>query len=405
MWADLAAIGRDPSGAGYWRFSWTEAENACREWFHDQATGRGLEVRIDGNGNQIAWWPATDSPGASTTGGGGDGRSVVTGSHLDSVPGGGAYDGPLGVVSALAAVDMLVERGFAPSRPIGIATFAEEEGGRFGVPCLGSRLLTGLIDADKAAELTDANGITFAKAKAAAGYPAKLGPDPEFLGDPMAFVELHVEQGRALVETDRAVGVASAIWPHGRWRFEFGGEANHAGTTRLVDRRDPMLTFAETVLSARKKAKLAEALATFAKLQVEPNGTNAIPSLVQAWMDARAADEETLAAVVDDIVTHARSRASRDGTTLAVERESLSAAVSFEGAISARVQGILPAAPVLPTGAGHDAGVLSGAGVPTAMLFVRNPTGVSHAPAEFAEEADCLAGVAALADVLEDLAG
>lgn len=397
MWADLAEIGRDPAGGGYRRFGWEPDERACQEWFREQVARRGFDLRTDGNGNQVAWWRA---PGTTAQTG-----SVLTGSHLDSVPGGGAYDGPLGVVSALAAVDALAARGFEPSRPVGIAVFAEEEGSRFGVACLGSRLLTGALDADRAAGLADADGVRLPDAMARVGVEPDLGPSRELLGDPAAFVELHVEQGKGLVDADQAVGVASGIWPHGRWRFDFGGEANHAGTTRLVDRRDPMLTFAETVLSTRKKAKLVDAVATFAKVAVTPNGTNAIPSRVSAWLDARVGDERVLERLVADIVEHAQARARRDGTSLAVAIESVSGAVAFESGVAARVREILPAAPVLPSGAGHDAGLLAAAGVPTAMLFVRNPTGVSHAPAEHAEQSDCEAGVDALVEVLAELAG
>jgi beta-ureidopropionase / N-carbamoyl-L-amino-acid hydrolase len=205
------------------------------------------------------------------------------------------------------------------------------------------------------------------------------------------------------VHRDAPVGVASAIWPHGRWRLDFTGEANHAGTTQLTDRRDPMLTFANTVLSARKKARLAGALATIGKVVVEPGGTNAIPSAVRAWLDARAPDEQTLEATTEEILRAATERAARDGTAVRGTCESYTPAVEFASGLRDRISGRLGGVPVLPTGAGHDAAVLA-ARVPTAMLFVRNPTGVSHAPGEHASLADCLAGVDALADVLEDLA-
>jgi N-carbamoyl-L-amino-acid hydrolase len=199
------------------------------------------------------------------------------------------------------------------------------------------------------------------------------------------------------------VGVASAIWPHGRWRFDFHGEANHAGTTRLEDRRDPMLTYANTVLAARKKALLAGALATFGKVSVEPNGVNAIASLVRGWLDSRAADEKTLDEVVAEIERTAVERGARDGVEVRVTRESFTPVVEFAHDLRDELSKLLGGVPVLPTGAGHDAGILSAA-VPTAMLFVRNPTGISHSPAEYAAEDDCLAGVTALADVLEGLA-
>lgn len=346
-----------------------------------------MPVSEDGNGNLFAWW------GDPATGG-----AVLTGSHFDSVPHGGGYDGPLGIVSAFLAVDELRAAGATPDRPVVVAAFVEEEGARFGVPCLGSRLLTGEIDVDRAAGLRDQAGVSFADALG--GRPA--GADPALLGRFAAFVELHVEQGRALVDTDAPVAVASAIWPHGRWRFDFTGEGNHAGTTRMADRRDPMLTYAFTVLAANKEARLRDAHATVGRVSVEPNATNAIPSRVTGWLDARAAEAATLDGLVEAVRAKATERAGRDGTALTCTRESATPLVAFDGGLAERLVALLDA-PTLPTGAGHDAGVLA-AHLPTAMLFVRNPTGVSHSPAESATDADCAAGVTALARVLEELA-
>ncbi|MDQ0991308.1 allantoate amidohydrolase [Streptomyces sp. V3I7] len=398
MWAELLPVGRSSASGGYRRFAWTGADADCRAWFKDQAESRGLAYEVDRNGNQWAW---LGDPAA--------GDAVVTGSHLDSVPDGGAFDGPLGVVSSFAALDELRGRGARFTRPLAIANFGDEEGARFGIACAGSRLTTGQLTAEQAHRLTDADGVTLPQAMERAGYdPSRLGPDPERLARIGAFVELHVEQGRALDLSGDAVGVASAIWPHGRWRFDFRGEANHAGTTRLVDRRDPMLPYAEAVLAARGEAERAGAVATFGKISVEPNGVNAIPSLVRAWLDSRAPDEPTLDTVVTGIEKAARGHAATYGVELAVSRESFTPVVEFEHALRDELTRILGEkagrpVPVLGTGAGHDAGILSAA-VPTAMLFVRNPTGVSHSPAEFAAEDDCVTGVTALADVLEGLA-
>lgn len=397
MWADLLPVGRDSGSGGYRRYAWTGADTDCRAWFRAQAADRGLAYEVDRNGNQWAW--LGDPAG---------GDAVVTGSHLDSVPDGGAFDGPLGVVSSFAALDELRkrERGreTVMRRPLAIVNFGDEEGARFGLACVGSRLASGQLTPAHAAKLRDADGVSLPQAMEAAGYdPEAIGPDPERLARIGAFVELHVEQGRALADTPHAVGVASAIWPHGRWRFDFHGEANHAGTTRLEDRRDPMLTYANTVLAARKKARLAGALATFGKVSVEPNGVNAIASLVRGWLDSRAADEATLAEVVAEIERAAVERGARDGVEVRVTRESFTPVVEFAHGLRDELSKLLGGVPVLPTGAGHDAGILS-ASVPTAMLFVRNPTGISHSPAEYAAEDDCLAGVTALADVLEGLA-
>ncbi|MFG3421344.1 allantoate amidohydrolase [Micromonospora sp. NPDC048063] len=386
LWDEIAPIGRDDRSGGYLRYALTEPELRLREWFRDQAGQRGMPVTEDGNGNLFAWWGEPAAGGA-----------VLTGSHFDSVPHGGAYDGPLGIVSAFLAVDELRAAGVAPARPLVVGAFVEEEGARFGVPCLGSRLLTGEIAVDRAAGLRDAAGVSFAEALGE--RPA--GARPELVGSFAAFVELHVEQGRALVEGDAPVAVASAIWPHGRWRFEFSGEGNHAGTTRMVDRRDPMLTYAFTVLAANKEARLRGAHATVGRVSVEPNATNAIPSKVTGWLDARAAEPDTLTGLVDAVHAKAAERARRDGTEVALTEESATPLVAFDGGLAGRLAALLDA-PVLPTGAGHDAGVLA-AHVPTAMLFVRNPTGVSHSPAESATDADCAAGVAALARVLEEL--
>jgi N-carbamoyl-L-amino-acid hydrolase len=403
MWRDLSSIGRDAGSGGYRRHAWTEADADCRAWFKSQAKTRGLTYELDRNGNQWAW---LGDPAA--------GDAVVTGSHLDSVPDGGAFDGPLGVVSSFAALDELRARRARFTKPLAIVNFGDEEGARFGLACVGSRLAAGQLSPEQAHRLTDADGVTLPQAMERAGLdPDAIGADPRRLAGIGAFIELHIEQGRALIDSGHSVGVASAIWPHGRWRFDFHGEANHAGTTRLADRRDPMLTYANTVLAARKKARLAGALATFGKVAVEPNGVNAIPSLVRGWLDSRAADQETLDRVVAEIEQAAAERGTRDGVRVAVTRESFTPVVEFQHALRDRITSLLSsgrsahegpgAIPVLPTGAGHDAGILSAA-VPTAMLYVRNPTGVSHSPAESAEEDDCTAGVTALADVLEGLA-
>ncbi|MBR7834961.1 allantoate amidohydrolase [Actinospica durhamensis] len=394
LWRSLLPLGYSRSSGGYRRFAWSKADLACRAWFTAQAADRGLTVRTDRNGNQWAWW-GEQLPG----------KALAIGSHLDSVPDGGAFDGPLGVISSFAAVDVLREQGWAPARPIAIANFADEEGARFGVACAGSRLLTGQLDPERARALTDADGVRLGDAMEAAGHdPDALGPDDALLDRIGQYVELHIEQGRGLVELERAVGVATSIWPHGRWRFDFGGEANHAGTTRLEDRRDPMLSYAFTVLAARKKAAAHGALATFGRIHVEPNGTNAIPSKVSAWLDGRAPSEAALASLLAELEQAARERAERDGASLSVVNESLTPIVEFDHALRDRLAKTLEDAPVLPTGAGHDAGILA-ARIPTAMLFVRNPSGVSHSPAEQAELADCEVGVHALAAAVRELAG
>jgi N-carbamoyl-L-amino-acid hydrolase len=386
LFADLVDVGLDRQSGGYRRFAWTRADAELRAWFVAAAEARGLDCTVDRCGNQWAWWGNPDAvPG------------VVTGSHLDSVPDGGAFDGPLGVVSAFAAVDALRERGFQPARPLGVVNFVDEEGARFGVACAGSRLLTGALAAERALGLRDADGVTLAEALTAAGASVDIGRDDDALHRVAAFVELHVEQGRALIDLDRPVAVASAIWPHGRFRADLPGEANHAGTTRLADRHDPMLALAQLVFAARDAASRYDTLATCGKVRVEPNGVNAIPSSVAAWVDARGPLDADVRSVVAEL---SRLVVAAGGT---FTEESWTDETRFDEQLGERVREVLDGAPVLATGAGHDAGILSAYGIPAVMMFVRNPTGVSHSPAEYAERDDCLSGVEALTRTLEML--
>jgi beta-ureidopropionase / N-carbamoyl-L-amino-acid hydrolase len=399
LWESLLPLGRSPT-AGYRRYSFTSADAACRQWFIATAAERGLRTSRDGNANLWAWW---DPPAGRAS------AAVVTGSHLDSVPDGGAYDGALGLVSGFAAIDLLAERGVVPARPVAVAAFCEEEGARFGTACLGSRLLTGTISPAAARELRDADGVSLAAAMRSAGLdPAGIGPDQNLLASIGVFVEVHVEQGSALDRLGAAVGIAEGIWPHGRWRLEFSGRADHAGTTRLADRRDPMLPYAATVLAARQAAADHGGLATFGKVTAEPGAANAISSAVHAWLDARAPDEAALGRVVSQTEDAARRAGADHGVQVSARRESFTPPVTFDPALRERLAATLAdrgiVAPELPTGAGHDAGVLA-ARVPAAMLFVRNPSGVSHSPAEHAPMEDCEVGVQALAAVIEELAG
>ncbi|WP_275295468.1 allantoate amidohydrolase [Amycolatopsis sp. La24] len=389
---EIADVGRDARRGGYSRHAFDSPEHDLRTWFVERAQQLGLDVETDRNGNLWAWWGA---PGAD---------AVVTGSHLDSVPGGGAFDGPLGVVSALAAVEALQAKGFRPAKPFAVVVFAEEEGGRFGVPCLGSRLLTGTIDADRARALRDPSGVTFAEAAAKSGLDVdRVGADPDRLGMIGQFLELHVEQGRGLIDLGSPVAVGNTVIAHGRWRFSFAGQGNHAGATLLADRVDPMLPAAETVVAVRRLArKTSDARATVGRLVPTPGGTNVIASTVDMWLDARVPGTAT-PVLVEEITQAARAAAEAEGCELAVTRESYSDDVVFDQALRRSLGEWLGNPPELPTGAGHDAAILSGF-VPSGMLYVRNPTGISHAPEEFAEADDVEAGARALAEVLERLA-
>lgn len=391
----ISQVGRDRRRGGYSRPVYSAAELTLREWFEAEAAKRGLAVETDRNGILWAWW---DIEGGDRTG------ALVTGSHLDSVPGGGAFDGALGVAAALVAVDLLRERGVQPRRALALTVFPEEEGSRFGVACLGSRLLTGAIDPDRARNLRDPDGNTFADVSRANGIdPAGLGRDAAALRTIGDFVELHVEQGRGLIDLDTPVAVGCSILGHGRWRMSITGQGNHAGTTLMEDRADPMIAAAQIVLAIRRIARAEpHARATVGRLQPMPGGTNVIASRVDLWFDVRHPEDSVTAQLVEKIHGQAQKAAAFEGCSVTLTEESFSGTVHFDTALQRQLQTSLGGAPALSTGAGHDAGVLS-AQVPAGMLFIRNPTGISHSPEEFVERDDADVGAGALADALEDL--
>ncbi len=397
----------DPVRGGYSRHVFEPAEMELRDWFVRRARALGLAVEPDRNGNI---WAYLGTRGDGTIG---------VGSHLDSVPGGGPLDGPLGVASALSAVASLKSHGLTPSRPVAVVAFAEEEGSRFGIACLGSKLMTGALTPDTARRLADATGTTFADAATMAGLDpvgvdigvdsVGIGRDDERLAELAVFVELHVEQGRALADLDAPVAVASGILAHGRWRLRFTGEGNHAGATPMAGRRDPMAATAAAILAARAIATSRDdprngrnARATVGRLVPVPGGTNVIASRVDAWLDLRGDTDASTRALLAEVLAAAEESAAAYGCVLEVTEESYADAVTFDQDLRHRLGTALGGPPVLATGAGHDAGVLADE-LPTAMLFVRNPTGVSHSPFETASDDDCRAGAEALIAVLRDL--
>lgn len=395
LMAGIAETGQDQLRGGYSRPVYSSAEIDLRTWFIEQATRRQLSVEEDGNGALWAWW---DLPTGIRT------NAVVTGSHLDSVPGGGPFDGPLGVASALIAFDLMQSRNLVRTRAMAIVVFPEEEGSRFGVACLGSRLLTGAIDRDKALNLKDPDGNSFADIATRNGLdPRFIGSDRRLLGQIGVFVELHVEQGLGLADLDHPVAIGGSILGHGRWKLSMFGQGNHAGTTLMSDRKDPMVAAARSIAAVQHIARSRDnARATVGRLQPVPGGTNVIASRVDYWLDVRHPDDAVTAGVVQEIHESARIIAAEEGCTLEFSQESLSPTVTFDAGLSGKLSLALPKAPVLDTGAGHDAGVLAGH-VPSAMIFVRNPNGVSHSPEEYVEDADAELGAAALADALSSL--
>ena len=383
MWADLAPLGRHAATGGYRRYAWTREDAVLREWFRGEAEQRGLDVVTDRAGNLWAW---TADPDAARPG---PRRRQPPGLRARRRRLRRPARGRVGVRRPRPA-----RPGRTLRRPVGIACFADEEGARFGVACAGSRLLTGALDPDRARALTDDDGTTMAEAMTAAGHdPAALGRDDEALRRIGTFLELHVEQGRAARRTRSGSPPRSGRTAAGGWTS--AGRADHAGHDPAGRPRRPDARAGRRGpgrpgrgRAARHGRHRRQGAGPAERGERHPVGGDRLARRPRPRRGRRP-----------------RPSSPTSGTaagTAPVE-ESWTASTDFDAALRDRLATLL-AAPVLPTGAGHDAGILSAAGIPTAMLFVRNPTGVSHSPAEHAEEADCQAGVTALARAIEALA-
>jgi N-carbamoyl-L-amino-acid hydrolase len=387
LFGELAEIGRGPGGWN--RMAWGPGEDAAREWFLSAAGALGLEIVQDPASNLWAIEP-----------GGSHGPFDAVGSHLDSVADGGAYDGTLGVVAGLVAVEAARRAGGA-ARPLAVGAMVDEEGPRFGAAIFGSRALCDELDVDEILVRTDPEGNVLGDVAAQRGVTAAgLRTAPAFLPRVASWIEVHVEQGRNLVDVPAPLAVATSLAARERWRCTLRGASDHAGTAAMAGRRDALVPAARAVLAAHDLA-LAEpgAVATVGRISALPGSTNQVPGEVHMSLDVRAPNIAALEAVREGV----RAAARGEGVEAEWLCESADPGCTFDAGLraalqeSARAEGV--AAVDLAAYAGHDAGVLA-RHLPAAMLFVRNPTGISHNPAESASEEDCLTACAVLARAL-----
>jgi N-carbamoyl-L-amino-acid hydrolase len=382
--ADLAArlSGLDGIGMtedGVTRLAWTPEDAACRAWFAEQAAGLGRGVHTDPAGNLWAP-PASEGPWWGV------------GSHLDSVRAGGRFDGPLGVAAAF-------EVAARASVPVAVLDLADEEGARYNTPTFGSRALVGRLDVDDVLARADDDGVPLRDALAAAGVdPDGLARAPEWLGRLRGFLELHIDQTRDLARAGRPAGVVGALASRLRLQVDVHGRADHAGTTRKAERRDAMSAAARLIVAAEDLADDPDFVVTAARLLVEPNALTTVPAHVRLWIDARAPDPAALEAWRAEL----ESRAAAAPVPVELRVASHSAGVAFDPGVRAAL-GRAAGGDELLCFAGHDAGVLAER-IPAGMVFVRNPTGVSHAPAEEVSLDDAAVAADALLVAVEELA-
>ncbi|QDS97111.1 Zn-dependent hydrolase [Adhaeretor mobilis] len=334
-------------------------------------------------------------------------RALLVGSHLDTVPGGGRYDGVLGVLMGLALVELL---GDTPLPfHIDVVGFSEEEGVRFSKPYLGSSAMVGEFQAEWL-ERQDADGTTLSRAIVDFGLAPDCLSDSAYSPEEViGFIEPHLEQGPVLESCGSPVGVVSAIAGQTRLRLNFTGEAAHAGTTPMQGRRDALVSSAAFIRTVSDLGQRVEGLrATVGQLQIVPNAPNVIPGSVELSLDVRHPEDEVREQAIKELLVLGEKIGQADGTTFSVLEETPEAAV----VMGSQLKELLSQAVVesgyakveLPSGAGHDA-VMMAKRFPTAMLFLRHPGGVSHHPDERVERDDVAVGIEVLGRFVERLAG
>ncbi|MGB6746041.1 MAG: allantoate amidohydrolase [Terracidiphilus sp.] len=355
----------------------------------------GMAVHVDAAGNlRGLWLPANGTE-----------RRLILGSHVDTVPDAGAYDGVLGVTLALEWVELARVLNFPLA--IEVIAFSEEEGVRFGVPFIGSRAVAGRFDSSLLA-LKDAEGMSVEQSIRAFGLDAGRIEEAVADTDAFAFVEVHIEQGPVLEAENLSVAAVTALVGQTRMSLTFTGHANHAGTTPMHLRRDALAGAAEWIAGVEALAKSTGGLvATVGKIEAAPNAGNVVPGVATVSLDVRHAIDSARMAAVDSLLEQANAIAGRRGLALSYKRQMDQPAVPMDERLTAflaeSIQASGFAVKRMTSGAGHDAMVMA-ARVPTAMLFLRSPGGISHHPDEAVREGDVEAALHVGHKFLERLA-
>ncbi len=403
LWADIetnaefGAIALDaekPNERGRTVLTGSDADKRARTYLLERLQAAGFEVRIDAVGNIAGRWtpPQVED----------DAMPIATGSHLDSVPRGGIFDGPLGVYAGVEAVRAIQESPSQPACPIEVVAFTEEEGARFGTGLLGSSVAAGKREVSSALELTDSDGETLGSALDRIGFRGDDEINPATWG---SWLELHIEQGLRLVEAGAPVGVVKSIVGITNCRIVVEGVTNHAGTTAMETRTDALTAANELMLEIERLGNEAGSptVATVGQLDISPSARNAIPGEVTFTLDMRSDNRDMIDSVIGSIREQA-TRVERDrGVSVTVDRyrdrppTQLSERCVKIAQQSARECGI--EAPVLHSGGLHDTAMVA-ACTDTAMLFAPSVDGVSHTPKEWTDPDDCVTATTVLAQAL-----
>lgn len=396
--AAIAAIGEtDDGGSNRPGFSQKEkeAKQLVAEWMKEA----GLTVQFDGAGNVVGRLPGKVE-GA---------KSIASGSHVDTVPHGGHFDGVLGVISALEVAEAWKETNYTPEKPFDILIFSDEEGSRFNNGLNGSEAFIGRAQADDKLHLIDATGASFAEVLNDVGLTVEgYGKTGEMMDQIETFVEVHIEQGKRLEKKNLPCGIVTGIAGPCWLEITFYGQAGHAGNTPMNDRADALIAASSFITRVPElPPKVSDsAVATVGKMAVQQNGVNVIPGEVTVYVDIRDIYVETVNELIDDVKQLATTIAEEHGRTCTIVEQTRVAPVPIHEEYQEKMKQALEKHKInpyyLPSGAGHDAMVI-GEKVPVSMLFVRSKNGVSHDPTEWTDLADCVQGVRVLKTYIEEL--
>jgi ureidoglycolate amidohydrolase len=402
LWQELETLAgfTDAPAPAVTRVVFTETDLRARRFFKERCASAGLAVREDPAGNTFARWGGTSA----------DAPAVASGSHTDAIPNAGRFDGTVGVFGALEAVRALQAAGFQPRRPIDVVMFTSEEPTRFGIGCLGSRLMSGSLDAAAGERLRDGDGRTLNELRAAAGFSGPLSgvrlPDDAYA----AFVELHIEQGPILEREGDEIGVVTAIAAPASLRVFVEGQGGHAGAVLMPDRHDAFLAAAEIALaveSAATSSGSTDTVATVGVCDVFPGAINIVPSRVRIEIDARDIDRDRRDRVLERIGVGCREIALRRGVSVRQEPINADPPASCSPAIVSMIGRACADRSfrqrLMISRAYHDSLFMARV-APTAMIFVPCRSGVSHRPDEYTSPDAIGKGVAVLADTLAALA-
>ncbi|SDP18676.1 Zn-dependent hydrolase [Halobacillus aidingensis] len=393
---EISEIGRGEKGSSY-RIGFSEEERKAKTLVKQWMDEAGMNTWVDEAGNVFGQLLGRDETLPI----------VLAGSHIDTVPNGGHFDGVLGVLSALEVVEAWKEIDYEPMRTLEVVVFSDEEGARFNRGFSGSKAVVGDVDAEEQKSLTDINGVPFEEVMKSVDLSVGRFPDAERnLHDIKMFVEVHIEQGKQLEKEDVPVGIVTGIAGPCWLKFNVQGRAGHAGNTPMNDRKDALVAASELIFNipSLPAQVSSSAVATVGKTHVYPNGVNVIPGEVELYVDIRDIHESTRDKLVDLVIEKAEEIVEKHGVSLEWEEATRTKPVPIKEvfqktmATSVENHGIRPV--FLPSGAGHDAMIL-GRHVPISMLFVRSKDGISHNSEEWSSLNDCVQGIHVLKDFLE----